>query len=98
MGGAIVTKNKDLSDFVRDRLKKTKNWGVKMSFISRMFYEKSNNLKARSFWSKWVEMSNNISDRNLSMYPKSQNIIKRCLLKNTLDKRNKNKNYFQISK
>ena len=95
MGGAIITKNKDLSDFVRNRLKKTKNWGVKMSYISRMFYEKSNNLNARSFWSKWVEMSNNISDRNLSMYPKSQNIIKQCLLKNTLDKRNKNKNYFQ---
>ena len=95
MGSAIVTKNKDLSGFIRNKLKKTKNWGAKMSFISRMFYEKSNNIKARSFWNKWVEMSNNISDRNLSMYPKSQNIIKQCLLKNTLDKRNKNKNYFQ---
>lgn len=95
MGGVITTKNKDLSEFIKNKLKNTKNWGAKISFISNMFYEKSNNPRVKSFWRKWVEMSYNISDRNLSIYPKSQRVINQCISNRTLDKRNKNQKYFQ---
>ena len=95
MGGVITTKNKGLSEYINKRFIETKNWGGRISFLSKLAHERSTSRYTKSFWGKLVEMSYNISDSNLLINQKSQNAIKYCLHKKVLDKRKENWDYFK---
>ncbi len=94
MGGAIVTKNKQLGQYIQNRLNNVRNWGSTLSFLSKLFLEKSNNKKLRSFWGKWVEMSYGVYDLNININRISEKIIKQRLMEKALIKRNENKDFF----
>ena len=94
MGGAIVTKNEQLGQYIQKRLRSTKNWGGTFSFLSKVLLEKSNNKKLRSFFGKWIEMSYGVYDLNININKISKKIIEQRLIEKALIKRNKNKDYF----
>lgn len=94
IGGIIVTKNERLGKYIEKKLNSAKDQGSTISFLSNLFYEKSNSPKTRSFWGKWIEMSSNTSDLSFKLNPRLKNVILRRLDKESLTSRNENRDFF----
>jgi len=94
MGGAIVTDNNEMGEYIKDKLENDKTWGKNFFFIIKLFYEKSRNQNVKLFWRKWGEMSYNIYDSNYCLNPIVELIVKQKLFEKALGIRSENKDFF----
>ena len=95
IGGAIITKNEQLGNYIEKKLNTTIGRGRYISFFSKLLYEKSNSPKARYFWGKWIEMSSNASDLSLKLNSRLKNVVLRRLDKKSLTLRSENRDFYQ---
>ena len=94
LGGAIITRNESLSEYIKNQLNRNKQWGNNFILFAKYYYVKTRRKKIKSFFKNLYAMSKNIYDLNYRIHPIVEKIISNEIFHNNREKREKNKIYF----